>query len=321
MLSHNISHNPMKIKLLLYCIFISITLFSCYQEQEMTDVRYPGLELMIDGYYNHYYEFPNSLDSLISVMESREQYVDSSFLSCYKLTLYNLKQDKKNIRWQLSEEDFLNKELLVIKGKDTLVRKVNNLRFPCLGLLLDGFKDCYYDYPSTLFELLDYCQAIGYIKEEPLRGCDSVTINNLVYCENNGLLKWTKDDNGLLIMIRDDTLNYVTSWSPCSLKPFDKKGIRFYDLSGVIVISEEMKIEFNKGINNIRIDYPVIQENNHDYHILQYQKQKGICLYCKEDLLPLDLEWYQSVEDFVMRFADENNLGKIVFGVKYCQKR
>ena len=321
MLIHNISHNIMKIKLIVYCIFISVSLFSCYQEHEITNVRYPGLELMIDGYYNHYYNFPNSLDSLISAMESRKQYVDSSFLSCYELTLYNLKQDKKSIQWQLLEDDFLNKELLVINGKDTLVRKVNNLRFPCLGLLLDGYKDCYYDYPSTLLDLLDYCHAIGYINEEPLRGCDSITINNLVNSEKKGLLKWEKDEIGLLIMICNDTVNYVTSWSPCSLKPFDKKGIRFYDLNGVFVFSEELKREFNKGINNIRTDYPVLQEKNQDYHILQYQKQKGISLYCEDDVLPLDLEWYQSVEDYVVRFAYENNLGKMVFGVKYCKKR
>lgn len=312
----------MKTKQLSFLILILVFCYSCQQEQRMTNNGYPGFNNMIDGYYQHYYDYPKSLDSLITVMESRRPYIDGSFLSSYELTLNNLKTDKGRIQWHLFEDDLLNEELVVLKGRDTIIHRVNTSRFPCLGLLLDGFKDCYYDYPTTLQGLLEYSKAVGYVKEGQFKNCDSVTIYNLISSQEKGLLKWEKDENGLLVMINNDTIDFLSPYSPCELSPFDKRHIHFFDSNKNIVFSNQLEIEFKKGIYSIQMEFPVIyEEEKGNYHILQYQRDLGLKLYCENDYSPQDQMWFEAIHDFVSKFAIDNDLNEIIFGVVYCNKK
>lgn len=311
----------MRTKLLLFFI-VTIILYSCHQEQGMVSNRYPGIGLMIDGYYQHFYEYPKSLDSLITEMEFRKPYVDSSFSSCYETTLNNLKKDKSSIRWYLFEDDFLNEKLIVLRDKDTIIQRINSFRFPCLGLLLMGYKNCYYDYPSTLDELLEYINIVGYVNEYPFKGCDSVTINNLINGQNKKLLRWKKDENGLFISVNNDTIGFFPPFSPCELSPFDKRYIHFFDTNKNIVLSDQMETNFKKGICLIQMDFPVvIEEEKGNYHILQYQDDCGLKLYCENDYLPQDTQWFTAINSFVRQFAIDNNLDEIIFGVVYCSKK
>lgn len=303
-------------------IIIPFAFFSCHQEHRITSNGCPGINYMIDEYYHHYFEYPKSLDSLIIAMESRRQNTDSSFLPCYEMTLNNLKKDKRRIQWYLTEDDFLNEELLVLKGADTIAHRVNTMRFPCLGLLLEGFKDCYFDYPITLQELLGYSKAIGYVKEEPFKGCDSVTIYNLLNSQKKGLLKWEKDENGLLVLVNNDTVTDLPPYSPCELSPFEKKRIRFYSNSKSIILSNQMETEFMRGIYSIQMEFPVVyEEEKGNYHLLHYRNDFGIELYCENDYLPPDTLWFGTMNRFVRQFAIDNNLGEILFGVVYCSKK
>lgn len=311
----------MKINRLLLLFIVLISLYSCQQEHRVTNNSYPGINNMIDGYFQHYYEYPKSLDSLITVMESRRPYIDESFISPYELTLNNLKKDKGKIHWHLYEDDFLNEELVVLKGKDTIIHRVNSTRFPCLGLILDGFKDYYYDYPTTLQGLLEYSKTVGYMKEGPFENCNSVTIYNLISSQEKGLLKWEKDENGLLIMINNDTIDFRPPYSPCELSPFDKRHIRFFDSNKNVVLSSQLETEFTRGIYSIQMEFPIVsEEEKGNYHILQYQHDLGLKLYCENDYLPQDPMWFEAINVFVSQFAIDNDLFEIIFGVVYCNK-
>ncbi|MBR6931595.1 MAG: hypothetical protein IKH61_15415 [Bacteroidales bacterium] len=311
----------MKTKRLFFLFVILVSFYSCQQEHRVTNNSYPGIDNMIDGYFQHYYEYPKSLDSLITVMESRRPFIDESFISSYELTLNNLKKDKGKIQWHLYEDDFLNEELVVLEGKDTIIHRFNSSRFPCLGLLLDGFKDYYYDYPPTLQGLLEYSKTVGYVKECPFENCDSVTIYNLISSQEKGLLKWEKDENGLLIIINNDTINYLPPYSPCELSPFDKRHIRFFDSNKNIVLSNQIETEFTRGIYSIQMEFPVVnEEEKGNYHILQYQHDLGLKLYCENDYPPQDPMWFKAINDFVNQFAIDNDLYMIIFGVVYCNK-
>ena len=312
----------MKINRLILLFIVFISFYSCQQEHKMTNSSYPGINNMIDGYFQHYYDYPKSLDSLITVMDSRRPYIDDSLLSSYELTLNNLKKDKGKIQWHLYEDDFLNEELVVLKGKDTIIHRVNSSRFPCLGLLLDGFKDCYYDYPTTLQGLLEYCKTVGYVKEGQFKNCDSVTIYNLISSQEKGLLKWEKDEKGLLVMINNDTIDFLSPYSPCDLSPFEKRHIHFFDSNKNIVFSNQLETEFKKGVYSIQMDFPVIyEEEKGNYHILKYQRDLGLKLYCENDYSPQDQLWFEAINGFVSKFAIDNDLDEIIFGVVYCNKK
>lgn len=305
-------------------LIVSLAILMSCRANDFSDTqsKYPGFATFVDGYFHRYYAYPTSLETLLIEMESRSAFIDTSFMSIYETTLNGLKEDKKKITWSLSDEDFMNEHLLVMKGEDTLLYRVNTDRFPCLGIIMEGFKYHYLDYPNSLEALSEYVKMIGYIEEPPFIGCDSVTMLNLIECQNRGIVNWTKEENGILIMVNNDTVGLFPSFSPCESSPFDKRHIHFFDINKNVVLADQMEAAFKRGIYSIQMDFPVVLEKEKgNYHIMQYQNGCGVKLYCENDYLPQDSGWLAAINSFVSQFAVENNLGEIIFGVVYCGKK
>jgi len=307
--------------ILLFALF-TVSFASCQTVSTSKKDDYPGLETFLDGYYHQYYSFPVSLDELIAEIETRSSYVNPSFIDTFNITLTNLRKDKNQINWVLSDECFLNEELLVLKGEDTIMHRYNPYKFPCLGVLLNNYRYYYLDYPETIEELSAFTKVEGYVEEPSFKGCDSITMQNLFKGEERGVLTWKNDKDGLLIMANNDTVDYLPPYSPCDLSPFEKRRIvLLFDKNKTVVLSNKMEVEFKKGLYSVLKEFPFIDEKEKgNYHIMCYRQDKGLHLYCENDYLPQDPELFSTLNTFAHQFAEENNLDEIIFCVVYCCK-
>lgn len=310
-------NNKIKI-IIIQCFFICIT--SCVYNQNVSNIRIKeNLDDFVDCFYNHYYTFPTSSDTLVFVMESRMIYIDESNLYNYNETINFLKKHKNHITWELNEKDLLHEELVVLFERDTLLHKCNQMKFPCLGLLLEEFRHYYLEDPNSLEDFLKRNQKRKKYDESPFVGCDSVTIFQLIDCNKKNQLIWEIKNNSILIKVSNDTIVFTPTFSPCDLNSFDKNILRFYDSDDNVIISSELDSVFKKGLFELRKEFPiVIQGRELDFILVSYTINNKILTLCADEK-DFNKEWISAIEAYIRSFLIKHQIKSIIVGLLPCK--
>ena len=334
----------------LFILLVGVFTTSCVQNQLSNEEKYPALGDLTKSYYYRYYEYPTSTEDLLNYcnvyLESWNDYPD---IDSIKTTLYYLQKEKKKIQWKyvyssLWTKDnyyypWAEKELLVLVDKDTIVREKPDLVFmgACWSDLFEYYVKDYFRFPSSLEELIEYSGT------ERLLNYDTVPISQdddflnsydprveaallRFFLKNQNDLVWLCEDSTLLIALEKDTVYYeqIDSDSPCHWydnAPNPNEILlfspRFFDLSGRISWksrNDEFTAQFRKSIRDLRQQYPIIIEGGiNNWHFFQYTRANGLTLFCKDDEMQTNTDYYRDLEACVKEFAEENDFSKIVF--------
>lgn len=337
-------------KKFLFILLVSVFITSCAKNQLSNEEKYPVLGDLIESYYNRYYEYPTSTEDLLNYCNVYlESWDDYPYIDSIKTTLYYLQKEKKKIQWKYVYSDpwtkdnysypWAEKELLVLVNKDTLVREKPDLVFmgACWSDLFEYYIKDYFRFPPNLEELIDYSGTEGLLDYDTVPiSQDNDFLNSYnprveaallrFFLKNQNNLTWLCEDSTLLIALAKDTVYYeqINSDSPChwyddATNPNEILlfSPRFYDLSGRISWksrNDEFTAQFRNSIWNLRLKYPTIIEGGiNNWHFFQYTRTNGLTLFCKDDDMQTDTNYFRDIESCVEKFAEENDFGKIVF--------
>lgn len=307
----------MKNIIFLILINVSIALASCVSKTPLNKDELEILNSLLDRYFSVYYDYPPSKESFISFCErdvwQQEQLYDHSE------SILNQFKNRNEIIWLLDDGRFPNQELTILFDKDTLINRHNNWRYPCLGFYNDAYVEGYLSEPSSLQDLLffcNYCDSLTDFEDWPYSRCDSITMLNLHKSLYVNGLKWVQDEKSLFIIIDEDTIWRHYTITPCmrneQTEMFEP---HFYNSKGYYVkTSEDINCNFKHGIRNL-----AIRMSNHpneelvQFHILVYSANTGLTSYCEDDSINFETNWYRELELFLDTFVAENNLNKIIF--------
>lgn len=307
---------------LLYCIIALLSSCSALQAEKE---QVPPIGSFLSQYYNYYYDYPASLDDFIQFIEERLPYSDS----CIKkdlLVSQILLENSNEISWINKKENYPVQELIILYKQDTVFHLYDSIAFPCLDRLVDLYMDIYYEYPESLDALRKHYMAIKQFKPVfwPTYVCDSVTILCLEKCQSQNILSWEKDEVGLLIMIRNDTVGYWLNYSFCDNSSNDifLAPTRFFDIDGTgFYPSEELDQQFKNGIRELRLNCRQFNtETIITWHLLKYNRTEGLSLLCDNDDLDIKTEYFKNMGFYLENFADEYKLNSIVFAAPAVEK-
>ena len=303
-----------------------ILLGSCSFCRKIDSGYYSGLESMLDYYYYHYGDYPNSLEEL-------EEYstlglYDSAFLDTLFTTTRHLKEDIETIEW-LNDDCFPNSHLLILKGNDTLIYRINDNRFTSLDEIIELYTCSYGSLPPSpdaLLTFMDaYIEATKYKqdwKHDSRRWeYDNLTVRNFQKCKDNGLLNWSTLDDGLLIIVKGDTIadwsSEETGNSLCNISPNDVWFFypRFYDYNGNFIFCDNKSSEdFAVKIRDLRYGRGEgLPGGINGWHIIRFTSGKGLQALCPEDEVNLNTRWCLELGSLVKSFSEEHNIGEIIF--------
>jgi hypothetical protein len=287
--------------------FLALILVSCNETGNNNQINTLELSSMIDGYYNQYGEYPSSLDTFLSYF---------SDLDSINPTIMHLQTKQQNINWTLINKSVLEEELLVEEKGDTIFWFYGKKHLSYLDDLINGYEKDYLEYPASLEDLIDYDQATKGKKEESFDRC---IVGTLMYLDKfSNQLTWHRDDSSFFLMAGSDTIS-------CRIGPSygvsicesdnwrDKNMFLFYNKERMIVFDENLLTKFKLGLQEIRKSYKEDQFDLSDWHFLQFTSNEGLKLFCKDDPLSLDTEWFKDVSDYLRQFTTEHELGKVIF--------
>lgn len=300
-----------------YCYCFFVLLLSCSKTQAEKE-RLSQISSFLNQYHNYYYNYPATLGDFIQFCEERLPYSDS----CTKnelLEVQNILKNNYEISWFNKDNNYPIQELVILYKQDTLFHLYDSTAFPCLERLIDLYSDIYYEYPESLGALMRHYSAIHLFKPTfwPTQVCDSVTVLCLERCQSQGILSWKKDEVGLLLMIRNDTIGYWLNYSYCNSFPngLFSTPTRFFNLDGIgFYPSEELDQLFKKGIRKLGLDYcQFSEENTISWHLLKYNRTKGLSLFCEDDEVNLNTDYFKYMKLYLEKFVEENRLSQIIF--------
>ena len=337
-------------KKFVFILLVSIFTISCAKNQLSNEEKYPFLGDLIESYYHRYYEYPTSTEELLNYCNVYlESWNDYPEIDSIKTTLYYLQKEKKRIQWKFVYSDpwtkdnysypWAEKELLVLVNKDTLVREKPDLIFmgACWSGLIEYYIQDYFRFPPNLEELIEYSGT------EKLLNYDTVPISQddeflcspdfraeavllRFFLKNQNDLTWLCEDSTLLIALAKDIIYYnqIDSYSPChwyddvtNPNEIFLFSPRYYDLSGRISWksrNDEFVAQFRKSVRDLRQHYPTIIEGGiNNWHFFLYTRANGLTLFCKDDDMQTNTNYFKDLETCVKEFAEENDFSKIVF--------
>lgn len=207
----------------------------------------------------------------------------------------------------------------------------------CWSGLIEYYIQDYFRFPPNLEELIEYSGT------EKLLNYDTVPISQddeflcspnfraeavllRFFLKNQNDLTWLCEDSTLLIALAKDTIYYeqIDPDSPChwyddvtNPNEIFLFSPRYYDLSGRISWksrNDEFVAQFRKSVRDLRQHYPTIIEGGiNNWHFFQYTRANGLTLFCKDDDMQTNTNYFKDLETCVKEFAEENDFSKIVF--------
>lgn len=302
-------------------LFIEILVFASLSSCEVAYLNSNvlcKLDFLVDRYLSVNYDLPQS-------KESFKSFCENDIFSAERLgdTLNDIIDflDKDCITWQIDDNNFPKQELIVLSHKDTIFRRVNCWRFPCIGYYNDAFVDCYLKEPSSIYEFLsfcEYCDSVSTNSFWPFRTCDSITIINLRRCTRLNSIEWQQDTESLYFIINNDTLWHHNTTSPC--KYADKTRTfapHYYNKKRCFVaVSEDLDIAFRANLRDL--SKPFIKDGgivSDQIQILEFDSNFGLHPFCNYELPDYNNKWFLCLEQYLHVFAKENNFEKIIFSV------
>lgn len=288
-------------------LFLALIFVSCNKSGNNNQINTLELSSMIEGYYYQYGEYPSSIDSFLSY------FLDMDSINS---TITHLRTKRQNISWTLINKSVLEEELLVEEKGDTIFWYSGEKHLSYLDDLINCYEKDYLEYPASLEDLMDYDQATRGKKEDSFDRCIGGT---LMYLEKfSDQLTWHRTDSLFLLMAGSDTISCrigpSCGISICESDNWrDKNVFLFYNKEKIIVFDENLLAKFKSGLQEICKSYKEDQFDISDWHILKYTTNEGLMLFCKDDPLSLDTEWFKDLESYLRQFTTEHELGKVIF--------
>lgn len=306
---------------LIFVTLIAFQLTSCMANPKDKEEKYPGLNVMLDYYYNYHGDYPANLTEFKQY--TQDAWFCTQFIDTLVMTLRELENDSDDISWQ-KDDDFPQNHLLIMRFDDTLAYRINEHRFPSIDDFINSYTHCYGEYPLMLDDLVAFeTEALKVTKHSPFWKYDSLTVGNLRTCQELGILLWSMSDDGLLIKVRNDT---IADWKPSEGKngfcyiPSDEIVFFspcFYNQNGVYTFCEDTIIDvFKNSLRNLRVKYCKNQDIT-GWCLLKYTKEHGIFHLCNNADVPLETDWFIAVGDYVRDFATQKGFSSIIFSCPY----
>lgn len=297
-------------------IALAIFLCSC-NAQEKKQLYFNGLDVLLERYYSVNYDYPKTKKEFVYFCE-HDTYLKGRLTDTLGRILNSIEDERVN--WRLDDTKFPSQELIVFSGKDTIVNKSNNWRFPCIGYYNDAFVDCYLREPSSIYEFLlfcDHCDSTIDNSFWPFQTCDSITIMNLRRCSELPSLEWIQDPENLYLIINKDTLWHHSSTSPCRRTDKTRTFSPHYynQYYHFVTVSEEVDRSFRLGLRNLSKQYlmdEIIISNK--IQILEFDSIDGLQPLCDENFNPNE-KWFLALTNYLGVFANENGFKRIVFSI------
>lgn len=274
-------------KRIIFLMLFSVVMASCTVQRNICADKYSVLPMMIDGYYDRYYEYPDSADELIDFYNVYSSVLKSQTLKDnIETSISCLQEEKDIIRWKhKATYPWKVTKLLVKRHCKTLVKRTIGERYGKKGNgglawhigmawsdVVEHYVEDYFRCPATLEELIDYSglERLIAIDTVPVvvqnESAEFVCAHNLMravgfryFQENKKDLVWHSEDSTLLIVVGRDTVYYREfELSPChwyDKYPMEKlTGFypRFYDTNGRIVnwcfnLEHDLVVEFRRN--------------------------------------------------------------------------
>ena len=289
--------------------------------------------------YREYWEKETAKDSIETTLAYLHKEKDKLFWKCE--TTYPWEETDLTI---LSKRDTIFKDSYSLEGivaENGLVVKFGR-QYSAWNweYILDQYIEDYFKFPNSLNDFIEYSGL------QPLIDTDTVAIDKSregyglwghidernsaavfrYFLNHSDEITWHCEDTLLMIKVNTDTIfyNYLNPGFPCHR--FDEipweivmYAPKFYDLNGHItehyrddLLSREFR---SKTQRYFRMVYPnEVDSSNYDnFHFLQYTKNEGLSVLCKDDNMPSNTEYFKHLERYVKSFAEKHNFGKIVF--------
>lgn len=173
------------------------------------------------------------------------------------------------------------------------------------GSLIESYYNAYYEYPKTLADFMLFCDTQGLSKHLP----------KTIRKEEKSIC-WNLDSERLLITSNNDTVYEVETRNPCDELVYNRRfydRTLFYDKEGAYFYSEKLDSVFLKGLKENADSIILSRYDFVGYILLKYTQDTGLVPFCEKDDLNNIIKNYDKINSFVKSFAEENDLGKIVF--------
>lgn len=301
----------------LYILILLIPLVGCKQQSSYVRQKM-NIDYFIDRYYAINYEYPSSLDELLSFCNNDSSYMQilhDSILHNYSYLIKN----KKKINLTIDNAQFPKQKLIVLYNKDTLSCRINDWIFPCIGFYNNAYVDCYLKEPESLDDFLSFCYHCDSL-EDGTSGlydkCNSVTVKNLQKCKQIESFQWINNDDELLIIIYNDTVWYHNNeLLPCidDLKPLFQP--HYYDKTlHYIRLGEDINRTFKNNLRELWHPYCNQDKTTESvFYTFVYNKADGLYSFCEDNGIDINTKYFKDMGDYLEKFANEQELSKIIF--------
>lgn len=306
----------MKNKFSLILALLLSLMVSCEENHLLTEENIFGLEAFLDRYFNMNYDYPASLEDLLSFCQS-DNYLIQTMGDSYNSTMLSLTNNKERISWIL-DDGFIKEHLLILNNKDTLIHRINDRRFPCGYEYLTLYENCYLSDPRTPEDFISFIEDRLSKADSLWRPdkCDSLTLTNFIKCKERDILKWVWFNDDFYIIVNQDTIcSRRPSFTICDKLDYYLQTRRphFYDQDGYYIAESNESVHgFFSGIQSLSKDFQIVNSEN-NIHVLEFDIQTGLHCFCENDSFDINNVWFISLEQYLRTYADENNIGKIIF--------
>lgn len=213
--------------------------------------------------------------------------------------------------------------------------------YPYLDDIMRGYYHDYYDYPTSIEELITYSKySLGFYPEPYKQIIESFIIPTLT--DNKSTIRIAKGED-FVIYSGVDTLLYISPFSmflsPCDIQIFIGKDPKeyanfirtfinpiFFSQQGEAILLREKLIEdFKLQFSELQQNYlkPELNciYNSYDYdgekvptHLfLEYNVDKGLYNYCTKKEISIKSEFYKALKNMLDIFCRKYNCSRIVF--------
>lgn len=304
---------------MIYCfLFHYLFCTSCKTQPAVIDEMRQNITVIIDGYCNRYCDYPETIEDLIAyVEENRTFWSQTKIAKETELTISFFQKNKDEILLNFSHPTVTEMDLLIMYHDDTLYHRQGKWEFPYFDDIIRSYSKAYLKLPASLDDLLCYDSIVCSSSDEYVPACWTVTKNYLV--RNCSKFNWKCEGDTLLIMASDDTITYhVESYSQFGCNSYlanEKFVFRFFDVNDNMLVCNELDKKFKQQLNLLRQKNSIDTVQTVEVHILQFSINDGLSVFCKDDAISLESEWFREVANVSQCFAKEQGLSKIIFPV------
>jgi hypothetical protein len=127
----------------------------------------------------------------------------------------------------------------------------NNNEFPYLGMMVEGYKSTYYEYPNNFSDFSDFLKRQNWPKRF------NYTIKKLEKNKKN--IKWEKNKDTLIVKINNKIIYNAGIVPLCNVLlknwPYYLQRILLFDKKGHYIKDDKMKNKFKERLTKLKSNY------------------------------------------------------------------